>query len=344
MFGADDLNNHFTVAEGISGYSCPSDGPPFNDQSLSETLGGMMWNSDNTDTRAIELRYGRAAINDMSASVVGMSSTSINRRMGCNEGPLNETTLEDMTRLYEGVAQGLYLDPFHRDVFRLLMLSENSNPRRWFGNDLESLIHEVATDLGIPGTAADYWEGTRLGWKPGGDDMNLGQMKYYRSISGWVSLPWECGGPGSLNKEFVFGLFIYAADDKIYADDRFFNHTIELFREQVAAGLIACVSAADDQARTPSAPVLLYAYPNPFNPQTTIVFDLPEQTAVSLSVYDVSGRLVDVILDEKTVPSGRNEVVWRGRDARGRVLPAGVYFYQLKVGAFVETRRMALVK
>jgi len=84
--------------------------------------------------------------------------------------------------------------------------------------------------------------------------------------------------------------------------------------------------------------------PNPFNPQTTIAFDLPDEAAVKLAVYDVSGRLVDVLLDGDIVDQGRNEVVWRGRDMEGGVVSSGVYFYRLDAGAYSETKRMTLVK
>ncbi len=67
-------------------------------------------------------------------------------------------------------------------------------------------------------------------------------------------------------------------------------------------------------------------------------------TAVSLRVYDLAGSLVDVILDNEIVSQGRNDVVWRGRDLEGRVVPAGVYFYRLEAGQYSETKRMMLVK
>ena len=66
--------------------------------------------------------------------------------------------------------------------------------------------------------------------------------------------------------------------------------------------------------------------------------------AVSLRVYDVSGRLVDVLVDGEIAQPGRNEVVWRGRDELGRQLPAGTYFYRLEAGGYVETKMMTLLK
>jgi hypothetical protein len=343
MLGEDHLHNDLTVAEGSDG-SCPNDDPPYTVKSLMETLGGMMWRSDNNDTRAVELRYGRTAINDTMQSLVGMTDTAIGRRMGCVGPPFNETTLADMGRLYEGVAQGLYLDAYHRDVFYLLMLHENSDPRGWFGSDLENLIHEVATDLGVPGAAADYWDGTRLAWKAGWDTMPAeegGPNVYYRSVAGWVSLPWECAGPRSLRKDFVFGLFVNWAVDEAHSWDCI-NATVEMFREQVAAGLTACVSAAED---VPAArPVLAQNVPNPFNPVTRIAFDLPGTRVVSLRVYDVAGRLVRTLRSEETLPAGRHEAVWDGRDDGGRRSASGTYFYRLVTGRHSSTKRMTLLK
>ena len=90
--------------------------------------------------------------------------------------------------------------------------------------------------------------------------------------------------------------------------------------------------------------VLYAASPNPFNPQATISFDLPSEMAVNLRVYDVSGRLVDVLVNGEVAQQGRNEVIWRGRDLSGRQCPSGTYFYRLEAGGYSETKRMTLLK
>ncbi len=95
---------------------------------------------------------------------------------------------------------------------------------------------------------------------------------------------------------------------------------------------------------TPSRPTLEAAFPNPFNPRTTIAFDLPKQTAVSLRVFDVSGRLVRELIDGEIVADGRQEAVWNGRDDTGRRVASGTYFYRLEAGEYSETKRMALIK
>ncbi|MEN8006587.1 MAG: PKD domain-containing protein [Candidatus Krumholzibacteriota bacterium] len=83
--------------------------------------------------------------------------------------------------------------------------------------------------------------------------------------------------------------------------------------------------------------------PNPFNPMTTIFFELPEATSVRLQVYDISGRLVRSLLNG-SLGAGRQDVVWNGKDDSGQQVAAGVYFYHLNAGSYNETRRMVLVK
>ncbi len=86
------------------------------------------------------------------------------------------------------------------------------------------------------------------------------------------------------------------------------------------------------------------AYPNPFNPQTTISFSLPERRGVWLRVFDVSGRLVRVLIGGDVQDQGRHETVWNGRDDAGRRVAGGAYFYRLDTGGYSETKRMVLVK
>jgi hypothetical protein len=104
------------------------------------------------------------------------------------------------------------------------------------------------------------------------------------------------------------------------------------------------VSSADDFVIPKRAPHLIQNYPNPFNPQTTIAYDLPKQEAVSLRVFDLSGRLVRMLVDSEIVASGRQEAVWNGRDDTGRRVASGTYFYRLEAGEYSETKRMALIK
>jgi TolB protein len=84
-------------------------------------------------------------------------------------------------------------------------------------------------------------------------------------------------------------------------------------------------------------------YPNPFNPTTVIPFELPAASEVLLRIYDLRGRLVRTVLRDRK-PEGRSEVVWDGRDDRGRLVASGPYFYRLGVGSLEESRRMLLAR
>jgi subtilisin family serine protease len=83
--------------------------------------------------------------------------------------------------------------------------------------------------------------------------------------------------------------------------------------------------------------------PNPFNPSTTIRFELPERGRVSLRVYSAAGRLVRTLVDEP-LEGGVHEARWDGRDASGRSAASGIYLYELREGALRLTRRMTLLK
>lgn len=89
----------------------------------------------------------------------------------------------------------------------------------------------------------------------------------------------------------------------------------------------------------PPATFKLYGnYPNPFSRSTTLAYDLPEATRVRIAVYDVLGRRVAVLLDEKQ-EAGHRKVRFDG----GR-LSSGIYFYRIEAGDRVETGRMLVVK
>jgi flagellar hook assembly protein FlgD len=90
-------------------------------------------------------------------------------------------------------------------------------------------------------------------------------------------------------------------------------------------------------------PLLKQNAPNPFNPRTTIRFDLPAAGTVRLAIYDVAGRLVKVLV-EGEIPAGSHEAVWDGRDSAGRGMASGGYFARLQAGGKVETVRMGLVR
>ena len=83
--------------------------------------------------------------------------------------------------------------------------------------------------------------------------------------------------------------------------------------------------------------------PNPFNPETTIAYSLPEESHVTLKIYSVLGQVVRVLVNDM-VPAGQHQAVWNGRDAFGPPVSSGVYIYQVRAGKDQAIRRMLVLK
>jgi hypothetical protein len=87
----------------------------------------------------------------------------------------------------------------------------------------------------------------------------------------------------------------------------------------------------------------LQVSPNPFNPATSISFVVGERQHVRVGVYDVRGRLVADLAND-SYPVGRHVLEWRGRDAAGRAMPSGTYFFRFDLGGRVAVRKALLMK
>ena len=98
----------------------------------------------------------------------------------------------------------------------------------------------------------------------------------------------------------------------------------------------------------PEETALLANYPNPFNPETWIPYQLAEPAAVTLTIYDMSGKVVRRLAVGHQAAgiyrSRSRAVYWDGRNQLGEPLASGLYFYTLTAGEFTETRRMLILK
>lgn len=103
-------------------------------------------------------------------------------------------------------------------------------------------------------------------------------------------------------------------------------------------------TSIEEGSEVPDDFALLGNFPNPFNPSTTIVYELNQPGQITLSVFNVLGQNV-VDLFDGSQPAGRYEFVWDGKDARGMAMNSGVYFYQLSFNGIARTSRvMTLLK
>ena len=92
--------------------------------------------------------------------------------------------------------------------------------------------------------------------------------------------------------------------------------------EDLSAGL------SNDDVMTPGSFELYQNYPNPFNPETRISFTIPSLSEISLEIYDLNGRVVDVLV-QGLYSEGTYSMVWDGLSINGDVVSSGVYIYKL---------------
>ena len=84
-------------------------------------------------------------------------------------------------------------------------------------------------------------------------------------------------------------------------------------------------------------------YPNPFNPNTTIRYDLPEDEFVTITVYDMLGNVVSNLVNTNQ-SSGYKSVQWNATKNTGQPVSAGLYLYSIEAGDFRQTKKMVLLK
>lgn len=103
-----------------------------------------------------------------------------------------------------------------------------------------------------------------------------------------------------------------------------------------------CIEEPLTTSLSPNHFALENNYPNPFKTQTAIRYSLPAQAKVSLKIYDISGKIIRNLVDEDK-SSGVYTAHWNGRDDKGNVVSAGVYFYRLETGKFTAIKKLLIV-
>ena len=106
---------------------------------------------------------------------------------------------------------------------------------------------------------------------------------------------------------------------------------------------VSSVSSTTADEGIPTELALHDNYPNPFNPTTTLRFDLPEVSDITLTIYNMLGQKVKTFNMQST-PAGYHSVTWNATNDLGEQVGAGVYLYQLQSKNFVKTRKMVLLK
>ena len=112
-----------------------------------------------------------------------------------------------------------------------------------------------------------------------------------------------------------------------------------------------CESSCNDSVQVSSNQTLDYpvifklnnCYPNPFNPVTTLRYELPENGLVNITIYDMLGREVKTLVNQ-IQDAGYKSVIWDATNDYSKPVSAGIYLYQIQVGNYMETKKMVLLK
>ena len=99
----------------------------------------------------------------------------------------------------------------------------------------------------------------------------------------------------------------------------------------------------NDNVVIPSQYTLHLNYPNPFNPVTTLRYDLSENGHVNIIIYDMLGRKVKTLINQ-TQDAGYRSVIWDATNDYGKPVSAGIYLYQIQAGEYIQTKKMVLLK
>jgi hypothetical protein len=155
---------------------------------------------------------------------------------------------------------------------------------------------------------------------------------YASNIAKWSGNSWEALGPGTNDSVRTMVMFqgqLYAGGEFDSAGGTKVNHV---------ARWGATTDVRSKPAALPLSLTLLQNYPNPFNPGTTIKYVLPKSSDIRLGVYDILGREVSLLVNERR-DAGVHEVKFNASNLSG-----GVYVYRLQAGDFVQSRKLLLLR
>jgi hypothetical protein len=221
-----------------------------------------------------------------------------------------------------------------------------------FSAQAQFSMGETTGDTSLPVTLSSFTanaEGgaVKLVWRTETEINNVG-FTVYRSEAkdgNYTRITFVNGaGSNGMPTDYQF------EDTKVEQGKTYFYYIedIDITGERNKSNILKVVVPVKPVIQIPKQFALLQNFPNPFNPETWIPYELPDDVAVSIFIYNVQGRLVRrLALGEQSAGSyvTRDKAVyWDGKDDRGEKVASGVYWYTFRAGDFDATRRMVIVK
>ena len=181
-----------------------------------------------------------------------------------------------------------------------------------------------------------------------GEDEEYGELNYYGYLW-WLpdqegTIYAAEGLGGQIIAVFPEYDLVIGAQSNVFGDD-IFEHSSSLnykIIDQIAP-LFADYASQDKTSLSPNVFSLHQNYPNPFNPTTLIKYDLAEDALVSISIYDVTGRMVKSLINMNQ-STGYHSLRWNATNDIGESVSAGMYIYTIQAGQYRATKKMVLLK
>ena len=211
------------------------------------------------------------------------------------------------------------------------------------------------TQLGsdIDGEAASDFSGNSVSMNSAGDRVAIGATDndgtasdaghvriYEYSNSSWTQLGSDIDGEAA-NDWSGTSVSMNSAGDRVAIGALLNDGTAN------TAGHVRVYSLAelfiDSQQLLPDKFTLDQNYPNPFNPITTLRYELPENGLVNITIYDMVGRQVKTLVNQRQ-DAGYRSIIWDATNDNGKPVSAGIYLYQIQAGGNMQTKKMVLLK
>ena len=215
----------------------------------------------------------------------------------------------------------------------------------WVWRDVD-LAESREEDITFPDPVLTYRVSGTI-FDPQNKPLYWGDIQFYDENSGFVGHAWVASSTGEYAVDIPPGRYHATVGVSSYTGGHSENHYLGIF--QLAADtewnihLSTGETAIEDGGALPPIFALYPNFPNPFNADTAIPYQLPQTGPIELAIYNIAGQRVATLVDEQK-PAGQHQAIWNGKDASGKRVGSGLYFYRLSTDTQTQTRRMILVK
>jgi hypothetical protein len=227
-----------------------------------------------------------------------------------------------------GVTNGDYMVvKFSQDTGDTLWTAAYDGPPGWYDVATCAVVGpngEIIVSGYSNGTASG-WDVTTLGFDPDSGEQS-----------------WFLRHDGSGQTDEARAMAVSPFGD-LYVTGYSYNPTTDMDMLSLRYAMDVASDVIPGPGTAPTVPIVLNAYPNPFNPQVALSFELFQAGPVWVSIYDLRGRQT-AILHAGYLGQGLHRLFWKGRDQEGRSVPAGIYMARLTAHGVTSTRKVVLVK